>query len=174
MVVTMDEIIKFNIQKQHIQTDRKSLVKGTVNVYECEFTFDEEWDGFVKTAVFINEEINKQVMIVDDKCSIPWEVLSHTGYLYVGVYGVKDDMRYPTIYTDQINVVDGCDEGGEPLPPTPTVWEEILKTVNEINAKLDVQQKEIEKQSKQIKKIKEDVDKLIPSEGSDYLLVKKG
>ena len=79
-------------------TDR--LTSGMVGV-TCEFVFDEAWEGLSKTAVFSAGREQRDVLLTGNACTVPWEVLAHSGYLLsVGVYGTNTDgtLVIPTVY----------------------------------------------------------------------------
>lgn len=108
-----------------------TIVSGSENVYLCKFTFTEEWTGFEKTAVFLSRTDAREVYVSNNQCTIPWEALEiddiRRQELKIGVYGVKNDVRMPTVYTKPLTVHPGAEtaEGGG--TPTPTQWEEIME-----------------------------------------------
>ena len=116
------------VEEQTIVSDTKKLVSDTVNVYKCKFEFDSDWDSFTKTAVFMQEEGTpyESILDQDNTCIIPWEAITEEGVLYIGVYGVNESQRYPTIWTKPIKVQLGCKDGEPHVPPTPDVYEQIL------------------------------------------------
>ena len=81
---TIDENLEF--------TSSPPVYSGDVNTIATQFEFDEFWQDFIKTAVFYRE-IDKpyQVVLEDDTCYIPAEVMRTEGRIYIGVFGVKDD-----------------------------------------------------------------------------------
>ena len=106
------------------------LVAGTVNVYEVEFTFDNAWDGYSPVAVFegraIGKMVTRKVAIDGGKAVIPWETLLPNGYLRIGVYGLKENQRLPTIYTERLQVQRGAEKAEPGALPTPGVIDQIL------------------------------------------------
>lgn len=135
------EELKLSIKKQSISCDRTSLVSDTKNVYECVFDFDEEWEGYTRWAVFKQDNQVYKVLIENDRCLMPQEAVAKDGYCYIGVYGLKDDKRYPTIWTiPPILVLLGCIDGVYPPIPTPSEWEQAL----EYMAKIDTVEQDVE------------------------------
>ena len=67
-------IEKFNVVNQHITHEKSMIASGTKNYLEAEFTFSEEWEGTNKIAIFTNYPNKYPVILVNDKCIIPWEV----------------------------------------------------------------------------------------------------
>lgn len=75
---TIDENLEF--------TSSPPVYSGDVNTIATQFEFDEFWQDFIKTAVFYRE-IDKpyQVVLEDDTCYIPAEVMRTEGRIYIGV-----------------------------------------------------------------------------------------
>lgn len=117
-------IIKFNVVKQNIERiDSEIVVAKSKNYLTAEFTFSEDWDGLIKTAVFYNSGKSYVVMLENDSCVVPWEVLVK-GVLKVSVFGgdlITADAAYITVYES------GYIEGETPEPPTPDVYAHILE-----------------------------------------------
>ena len=101
------------------------------------FTFDDEWDGLIKTAVFVCGEKKRDVILTDDECEIPWEVLQEDGYeLTVGVYGIGtgESVVIPTIYARAGVVQPGADPSGDPsTDPTLEVWAQIQEQIGSLD-----------------------------------------
>ena len=62
--------IKVDINKITIQ-EQDLLNSGEYNVHECNFEFDEAYNGLVKKALFSNKTNTYQVSIENNKCVIP-------------------------------------------------------------------------------------------------------
>ena len=87
---------------------------GSINYDACSFTFDDKWDGFVKTAVFsINNEDNYRVPIEDNTCVIPSVCIEKEGILRIGVFGVNDSNVLITTNTVAHRVEEGVENAGE-------------------------------------------------------------
>ena len=56
-----------------------SLIQNSAKQYPVEFTFDEAWDGFAKTALFEAGGASIAVVLTDDRCVIPAECLKRGG-----------------------------------------------------------------------------------------------
>lgn len=66
-------------------------VSGSLGYDKCKFTFDSEWTGFSKTAIFSmgsGEEYSSP--IIGEYCNIPEEALRKSGILKVGAVGVNN------------------------------------------------------------------------------------
>ncbi len=66
---------------------------GSVNYDTCAFTFNKEWRGFERTAIFsIGDSEGYTVSLNDTStCKIPKECLSKTGILRIGVVGKNEE-----------------------------------------------------------------------------------
>ena len=108
-----------------ICTRTERLTSGMVGL-QCEFIFDEAWDGLAKTAVFMAGIEKRDVLLTGAICTVPWEVLQHPGYqLVIGVYGSNADgtLTIPTVYAMCGSIAPGADPSGdESTDPTLPVW----------------------------------------------------
>lgn len=74
-----------------------SLVQNSTTPYTVEFTFNSEWDGFAKTALFEAGGASIAVVLTDDRCTIPADCLKRAGVrLQVAVVGTKGEQRIST------------------------------------------------------------------------------
>lgn len=115
---------------------RETLTSGSIGVYKCLFEFSMDWDELQKVAVFRAGETYVTVDVDENNMvTIPWEVLTTPDIdLYVGVRGyagqdteeMDDDIVLPTIWLTLGTIRHGAELGGEPQPPTPGAYEQIL------------------------------------------------
>lgn len=111
-------------------TDDETLVAGAKGAHFAEFDFSGEWNEYVtKKAVFRNGDVTVEALIVNGMCEVPWEVLTQSGTLFVGVYGESGNMRRPTLWASPKTVNEGAVEGDEAREPTPDVWQQLLGSV---------------------------------------------
>jgi len=123
--------MKLAVRKHDIDVvEVQRLVSGSVNLVSCKFSFDETWDGYGKTAVFATFSGVWSVPLVADEAVIPWEALEAGRRLRIGVYGIKDDTRLPTVYTEPLFVETGAEEGQEPGEPTQSKWEQLMAAID--------------------------------------------
>lgn len=74
-----------------------TLVQDSKTPYTVEFTFDEVWEGFSKTALFEAGSASIAVVLSEDKCAIPADCLKRAGIrLQIAVVGTKGDQRIST------------------------------------------------------------------------------
>lgn len=115
---------------------RETVTSGSVNVYQCQFQFDSAWDGLEKTVVFqAGEESVSTLLGETGVCVIPWEVLQDAKRtLYAGVYGTKNgNVVLPTVWAKLCEIKQGVDPGESTQPPTPSVYEQILAEIGNLD-----------------------------------------
>lgn len=107
-------------------------IEGSINYLPCTFTFESsDWDGTTKSAIFEIEEsdgtigVPYVVLLINNQCSIPVEVLKH-GMLSVSVVGtIGTTYRIPTDIC-YIGVGETLyDAGNTPQPPTTMIYEQL-------------------------------------------------
>lgn len=131
----MDKNLSYAVTGQRIElTEPVMLVAGTVNIYTARFSFDSAWDGYQRTAVFSCGIVEREQLLTDDACRVPWEILSANGYLRVGVYGTKDGSRMPTIWTERrLYINPGAGPTQEAEEPSPVLAEQILQRMGDLD-----------------------------------------
>lgn len=117
-----------------------SLVQNSTTPYAVEFIFNEDWDGFTKTALFEAGGASIAVVLTDDKCLIPAECLKRAGVrLKIAVYGVKGETRISTngwcvtgliLYKASLGI--GHGGGGSILPDD--AYEQIMAAIGDLAA----------------------------------------
>lgn len=122
--------ITFNVYKQKIKrTDTQQIVSDSRNYLHAAITFsDDDWTG-IKTAIFKNGDVVKHAVLDDNnECLVPWEVIK-PGILHVSVFcGDLITADTATVYINE----SGYEDGGAPEDPSPTVYEQIIAMLNEI------------------------------------------
>lgn len=132
----MNKILDYNVTGQNIElASAAMLVAGTVNEYTARFSFSADWDGYQRLAVFNADGTEREQLLTDDTCKVPWEVLLPGAYLKVGVYGTKNGSRLPTIWTSHRQYIhDGAGPTDEAVDPSPVLAEQILQRMGDLDA----------------------------------------
>lgn len=130
----MNKVLEYNVTGQSIELSSTAmLVAGTVNEYTARFSFGADWDGYQRLAVFNADGTEREQLLTDDTCKVPWEVLLPGAYLKVGVYGTKDGNRLPTIWTSHRQYIhDGAGPTDEAADPSPVLAEQILQRMGNL------------------------------------------
>lgn len=112
------------------------ITSGTVGL-PVEFSFDSQWDGLRKTALFYAGHVRIAVDGLETETIVPWEVLEKPcARLSIGVYGVNDDgsLAIPTTWANVSTIHPGADLDGDPgADPTLPIWQKILDFVGDLS-----------------------------------------
>ena len=105
-----------------------TIVSGGINETKIKFDFCPLWDGLGKVAIFYyNEEAVYNVVINNNECVVPYEVLASSGRFYFGVFAINEEGIRRTSDILAYKVVKGAFiEGQDPEAPTPNIYEQIL------------------------------------------------
>ena len=133
-------MISILVHEREIETlnkeNKETVIKGSKNYFTCNVTFDDFWNDYEKTIVFKRTYGNQSFMILasgqSSRVVIPHEVLIESGNFKIGVFGVKDNITLPTLWSEEFTIVNGSDTSGEIPNPTPNVYEQILKELGDI------------------------------------------
>lgn len=118
--------MQFEINKRKINFVSSDLVGDNAD-YMASFVFDSEWDNAVKTARFIKGNNYVDVLLENDSCNIPVEVLKG-GYIRVGVFSSTMTSTYCIVQVNESIK----EKHGNPIEPTPDVYRQIIKMIEEI------------------------------------------
>lgn len=89
--------------------------------YIAKFVFDDEWNGKIKTARFIQDNEHFDVILVNDKCKIP---PLKNGHIKIGVFTDSMTSTYADVYF-KTSIKDGIDI---PEPPE-GVYEQLITLI---------------------------------------------
>lgn len=105
--------IEISVRRQLLAVqNREVIASGDSNYDTCLFTFDDTWDGFVKTAVFWQDKKMVQYAVLggDDTCVIPAAAMAKAGRMRVGVFGIRE-ASVLTSTLDYIDIEEGAISG---------------------------------------------------------------
>lgn len=112
-----------------------TVANGNVNTVEIDVKTDQMWEGFSLSAVFFNSEKGPvyEILLTNGKCTVPHEVLEKKTTLHIGLRGTAPDQKkVSTLVTYDIKK--GAPESNATAEgPTPDVYQQILKRLDEIN-----------------------------------------
>ena len=120
----------FNIDHQHISVTRgQNVVSDSVRYLTAQFGFSEDWDGTAKTAIFSGKGGTYEVLLTNDACTVPYEVIS--GRFGVSVFGVRNGVRITADTAYLCVQQSGYTPGETPSEPTPSVYEQIMDKITD-------------------------------------------
>lgn len=113
--------------KNRIITKPDGVLIGDNADYSARFVFDEEWNGDTKTARFERAGKFVDVLLKEDACIIPIEILKK-GTVDVGVFSAEKTTNICRIY-----ILESIKEKeGSPVPKEEDVYSQILDKLDEL------------------------------------------
>lgn len=133
----------FYINNKIIQLDKKTIPLDEPLVsynkgYDANFIFDDEWDGLIKTVRFINGDKHKEVILENDKCEFPIDIMGSV--VEVGVFA--GDLK-STTSTYVLFLPSILEKFGVPVDPTPEIYTQIIRMIEEIKNETDNEEKAV-------------------------------
>lgn len=121
-----------HVRGQELKLDRTTIAADSIKYLEAEFHFaGRDWDGYVKTAYFINGASKFALVLADDRITADMGLNLTAGEWEVKLSGVKGGSRITTT-TEHIYVREfGGTEGTLP-DVTPTQAEQILAKIGDL------------------------------------------
>ena len=114
-------IIEAKVTDQLLTITKDPIVaSGGINETSIHFSFDARWDGFIKTAVFADAKKENWYSVSMDSNNtavVPAQVTLEKGRFWIGVMGVKGEIRYTTriaSYNVEEGVILSVEAGGIP------------------------------------------------------------
>ena len=122
------------IRGQELRISTPEIAADSIKYLEAEFHFaGRDWDGYVKTAYFINGASKFALVLADDRITADMGLNLTAGEWEVKLSGVKGDSRITTT-TERIYVREfGGTEGTLP-DVTPTQAEQLLAKIGDMSA----------------------------------------
>ena len=146
------------------------LNENEYNIHELDFNFSEEYSNdLVKVALFTRKTATYKVIIANDKCSIPPEILEDKGEFILGVYAYQVDneeliLRYSPapiklFVSNGSYIKDEDTENSEPITPSELeqYQQALQEGLSEVNGKLS----EIDAAIEAVNQAVEDVDNAV-------------
>lgn len=127
------------IDQNLVVAESPVISSGGANSTTIEVNFSTEWGGLGKSAVFFTDK-NKtvyEIVLVNNACVVPAEVLTDTGYLFIGVRGVGADGIVKPSSIIKYKISKGAPVGdGTAVEPTSNVYQQLLTAYGKTNATL--------------------------------------
>lgn len=122
-------------------TNLPKLSSGGVDETRVKVEFCDLWDGMGKTAVFYrNKGKVYEVIMVEDACTIPYEVMLEPGKVYFGLVGVQgDEMRTSEVVA--LTVQQGAIVSAVTVP-LPDVYKQLLTAYGSMDAAVKAERAE--------------------------------
>ena len=130
--------MKLLVGVNKIEIDEKDkLNAGEYNIHEVEFEFSEEYNNLITKAVFSGNGHCYLVELSNNRCVIPYEVLSESGDIEIGAFGYEVDgtdlvLRYsPAPTYVYVNLGSYKDDYDNYHQPTADIIEQLTKKIDD-------------------------------------------
>lgn len=119
-----------------------TISSGEQNSVKLQVDFDSMWDDCARSAVFFTEKRKNEiyeVVLTDDECTVPHEVLVEESNLFIGVRGVNStDKKVKTSSLVRCRILEGAPAGTEnTTEPTPSLYQQLLTNNNMLQARVN-------------------------------------
>lgn len=133
----MAKEILVSIDKRKLKMDvQVDINTGNQNSLECVFSFDKEWDGLTKTAIFKDGNGKPwPTLITNDLCLVPHEVTDSGTYFELGIFGARDGNIVMTTGLCATELRPGCYTAI--APPSEDIYLQILNEFSSSTAKVE-------------------------------------
>lgn len=130
-------MIKFLVKGQNIETlEHEVIADNQVSFVNVHFVFDNNWKPLHKVVQFAQDEFVYNMVLGYDGtvCKLPSEL--HAGAVKMSLFGydtaAQGTVRATTvIHTLNIRPSGFDGESGSPIPPTPDLYQQLLKNIDE-------------------------------------------
>ena len=118
-----------------IAMERVKIGSGDIESVFLNVEFDDVWESFInKSASFFtsHDSTHHEVLLIDDQCIIPAEVLAKPGTLYIGIVGVAaDGQAVKTSCIIGFKISQGAMHGYATITPELNMYQQYLKATKE-------------------------------------------
>lgn len=124
--------LTFTVTNQSIKrTDCSRVVADSRNYLQADFVFcSSEWEDKQVTAIFKAKSGVYHMLLENGSCMVPYEVITPNGFsvsVFAGDLITTDTAKVAVYYS-------GYAQGDVPKPPTPDIYEQIMKQIDSIRA----------------------------------------
>ena len=121
---------------QHLGAVQKvKLASGDVDSVFLDVSFDSSWDEFTaRTAVFYtsHDDTVLEMLLIDNKCTVPHEVLEKESTLFIGVRALTTDgTKIKTSSIVKLKIVQGANAAYTTISPTMDAYQQYLAAMSE-------------------------------------------
>lgn len=125
------------------------ITTGSIGSIQCSFTFDAEWDGLTKTAIFRDADGNTYpILITDDTCTVPNEAIADGCYLTMGVMGTRDGNVVVATEWKNGDLNTGCYTAI--APPSEDIYLQILNEFSGSTARVEAAAQKVQQSADEI------------------------
>ena len=116
--------------QQLICANKVVIAAGDINSVELKVEFDSAWDDYpAKSATFYTSSnpTVQEMLMLNNSCIVPFEVMTESCVLFIGVRGVSaDGERVKTSTLAKYKISEGATAGDKTLTPTMDLYQQYL------------------------------------------------
>ena len=143
--------ITVTVNKRSIRAQiNTTLTTGSIGSIQCSFSFDEEWANLTKTAIFKGSDGNVYpLLLLEDTCSVPNEVLAAGTYFNFGVMGTREENIIIATGWTAAALIPGCYTAI--APPSEDIYLQILREFSAGTARVEAAAQKVQQSADEIK-----------------------
>ena len=127
-----------------------NVTTGSIGSIQCSFSFDGEWEGLQKTAIFrAADNQTYPVLLANDSCTVPNEAICDGHYLTMGVMGTRDGNVVIATEWQNGDLNTGCYTAI--APPSEDIYLQILNEFSAGTARVEAAAQKVQQSADEIK-----------------------
>lgn len=129
------EYLQIRVRHQSIERmDTRQVVADSHQYLGVKFDFrTADWDRAIKTAIFTQGNSSYNVLLENDACVVPWEVLEGNKFT-ISVVGNDNGSRITTDIVTITVIASGYENGETPSNPSASIYEQILAKLEALSS----------------------------------------
>ena len=138
------------VERRYLRMEQAvDVTTGSIGSIQCSFTFDAEWDGLTKTAIFRDADGSTYpILITDDTCTVPNEAIADGCYLTMGVMGTRDGNVVVATEWKNGDLNTGCYTAI--APPSEDIYLQILNEFSGSTARVEAAAQKVQQSADEI------------------------
>ena len=143
--------INCTVERRYLRMEQTvDVTTGSIGSIQCSFSFDGEWEGLQKTAIFkAADNQTYPVLLANDSCTVPNEAICDGHYLTMGVMGTRDGNVVIATEWQNGDLNTGCYTAI--APPSEDIYLQILNEFSTSTARVEAAAQKVQQSADEIK-----------------------
>ena len=142
--------INCTVERRYLRMEQTvDVTTGSIGSIQCSFSFDGEWEGLQKTAIFKAADQTYPVLLVEDVCTVPNEAIADGCYITMGVMGTRDGNVVIATEWQNGDLNTGCYTAI--APPSEDIYLQILNEFSTSTARVEAAAQKVQQSADEIK-----------------------
>lgn len=143
--------INCTVERRYLRMEQTvDVTTGSIGSIQCSFSFDGEWEGLQKTAIFrAADNQTYPVLLANDSCTVPNEAICDGHYLTMGVMGTRDGNVVIATEWQNGDLNTGCYTAI--APPSEDIYLQILREFSTSTARVEAAAQKVQQSADEIK-----------------------